>query len=49
MKFLRDLFGFLRKRKKFWMIPILFLLLTLGVLAAVSTGSVLSPFVYTLF
>ena len=45
----RDFWGFLRARKKFWLGPIIFLLLAMGLLLAASSGSVLAPFIYTLF
>ncbi len=49
MEFLREFWSFLRQRKKFWLIPLVTLLLLLGVLAAISGGSALAPFIYTLF
>ena len=48
MDFLRDLWGFLKTRKKFWLLPIILVLLLFGVLVVFSTGS-LSPFIYALF
>jgi len=46
---LRDLWGLLRERKKFWLLPIILILLMLGGLLLLAQGSVLSPFLYTLF
>jgi hypothetical protein len=46
--FLRELWGFLRNNKKWWMIPMLAIILILGVLVLVS-GSPVAPFIYTLF
>jgi hypothetical protein len=45
----RDLWDFARTRKKFWLLPIILVLLTLGILLVVVEGSVISPFIYTLF
>jgi hypothetical protein len=49
MEFLRDLFGFLRERKKYWLIPIIMTLLLLGALIVLTSGSAIAPFIYTLF
>lgn len=49
MDFLRDLWGFLRHRKKFWMLPLIIILLTLGVLIVLASGSAIAPFIYTVF
>jgi len=49
MEFLRDIFKFLMERKKFWLMPIVFILLILGVLIVVGGGSAIAPFIYTLF
>jgi hypothetical protein len=45
----RDLWLFLRERKKFWLLPIVLILLLVGGLLFFSQGSVLAPFIYTLF
>jgi len=45
----RDLWGFMRQRKKYWLLPILAVLLLLGVLLVMTQGSAVSPFIYTLF
>ena len=47
--FLRDLWDFMRERKKFWLIPIILVMLLLGVLIVVAQGSAVAPFIYTLF
>jgi len=44
-----DLWKFMRARKKFWLAPIITLLLALGLLIVVGQGSALAPFIYTLF
>ena len=49
MDFLKDLWGFLRERKKFWMLPIILTLLLFGVLIVLTSGSAVAPFIYTLF
>ena len=49
MDFLRDLWGFLKNRKKFWLLPIIIILLGFGVLIVLSSGSAIAPFIYTLF
>ena len=49
MEFLRDLWGFLRTRKKYWLIPIIMTLLLLGALIVFTSGSAIAPFIYTLF
>ena len=46
---LKDLWGFMRKRKKFWLAPIIFVLLILGALIVLTQGSAVAPFIYTLF
>jgi hypothetical protein len=46
---LKEFWNFLRVRKKFWIIPIVFFLLLLGVVLVVAKGSALAPFIYTLF
>ncbi len=45
----RDLFRFLMGRKKYWLLPVAFLLLVVGGLVVLAQGSVLAPFIYTLF
>lgn len=46
---IKDLWGFLKARKKFWLAPIIFVLLLLGALIVLSEGSAVAPFIYTLF
>ena len=46
---LRELWGFMRERKKFWLAPIIIVLLLLGGLLVFAQGSVVAPFIYTLF
>jgi len=49
MEFLRDFFGFIRARKKLWLLPAFFVLITFGALIVLTSGSAISPFIYTLF
>jgi hypothetical protein len=49
MEFLVDLWDFMRERKKFWLAPIILVMLLLGVLIVVAQGSAVAPFIYTLF
>ncbi len=48
-EFLADLWDFMRTRKKFWLAPVIFVLLLLGFLIVFSQGSAVAPFIYTLF
>lgn len=47
--FLGELWDFMRERKKFWLAPIIIMLLLLGALIILSEGSAVAPFIYTLF
>jgi len=49
MDLLRDLWGFMRERKKFWLAPILIVMLVFGMLMVLTQGSAVAPFIYTLF
>ena len=49
MEILKDLWSFLKERKKFWLAPVIFILLLLGVLIVFGGSSALAPFIYTLF
>lgn len=44
-----ELWAFMRERKKFWLLPIITVLLLLGALIVLTQGSAVAPFVYTLF
>ncbi len=46
---MKDLWGFLRERKKFWLAPIILVMLLLGALLIFAQGSAVAPFIYTLF
>jgi hypothetical protein len=45
----RELWGFLKVRKKWWLLPIILVLLLVGALLVFAQGSVLAPFIYTIF
>tara|TARA_B110000858_G_scaffold198100_1_gene262570 strand:- start:1683 stop:1835 length:153 start_codon:yes stop_codon:yes gene_type:complete len=49
IELLKDLFKFALVRKKFWLMPIILLLLVFGVLIVLSEGSAVAPFIYTIF
>ena len=49
MDFLGDLWGFMKERKKFWLLPIILILVLLGGLLVLAEGSAVAPFIYTLF
>lgn len=49
MVFLKDLWLFMKERKKFWLAPIIIILLILGLLIVFGGGSAIAPFIYTLF
>lgn len=49
MSFLSELWVFMRERKKFWMIPILLVMLLFGGLIVLTQGSAVAPFIYTVF
>lgn len=46
---LKDLWAFMRQRKKFWLLPLIVVLILLGVLLVLAQGSAVAPFIYTLF
>jgi hypothetical protein len=49
MEFIKELWAFLRVRKKLWLLPIIIVMVLLGVLLVLAQGSVVAPFIYTLF
>ncbi len=49
MDFIRDLWGFLKVRKKFWLLPIILVLMLFGILIVVTSGTAIAPFIYTIF
>jgi len=49
MSFLKEFLEFLKIRKKYWLFPILFVLIIFGMLIILSQGSAIAPFIYTIF
>jgi hypothetical protein len=49
LSFLSEFWTFLRSRKKFWLLPILIMMLVFGALLVLAQGSAIAPFIYTLF
>jgi hypothetical protein len=49
MSFLKELWMFVRVRKKYWLLPILVMMVLLGGLIVMAQGSAVAPFIYTLF
>jgi len=49
MDFIKDLWGFLKVRKKFWLLPIILVLMLFGVLVVVTGGTAAAPFIYAIF
>ena len=49
MSFIAELWDFMRSRKKFWLMPIVVMMVVLGGLVVLTKGSAVAPFIYTLF
>ena len=49
MDILKDMWNFMKERKKFWLAPIIIVLLLLGILLVFGGGTAVAPFIYTLF
>jgi len=49
MEFLKDLWGFLNQRKKFWLLPVIVILLGFGIIMIFAASSAIAPFIYSLF
>lgn len=49
LELLIDLWSFMRERKKFWLAPIIIIMVLLGALIVLTQGSAVAPFIYTLF
>jgi len=49
LDFVSEMWAFLRVRKKFWLLPVLIMVITIGGLLVLANGSVVAPFIYTLF
>jgi len=49
MSLITELWAFMKERKKFWLLPIIIVMLTVGALLVFAQGSALAPFIYTIF
>jgi Family of unknown function (DUF5989) len=49
MEFLKDLWHFIKERKKYWLAPLIIVLILVGLLLVFGGGSALAPFIYSLF
>jgi hypothetical protein len=49
MEILKDLWLFMKERKKYWLLPVIVILLVLGILIVIGGASAIAPFIYTLF
>ena len=49
MSLLRELWAYMRTRKKYWLIPIIIMMLVFGGLVVLTKGSAIAPFIYTIF
>lgn len=49
LQIIKEVFEFLLEKKKYWVIPIIIILILIGVLVVLSEGSAIAPFIYTLF
>ncbi|HPD65353.1 MAG TPA: DUF5989 family protein [Bacteroidia bacterium] len=49
MSFIQELWAFVKKRKKYWLLPLIIVLLLFGILIVITSGSAIAPFIYTLF
>ena len=49
MQFLKELWEYIRARKKYWLLPIILALLALGIFIVVGEGTVVAPFIYAIF
>ena len=49
MDFLKEIWMFLKVRKKFWLLPVIAIMLLLGALLVIAQGSAIAPFIYAIF
>ncbi|WP_394950049.1 DUF5989 family protein [uncultured Helicobacter sp.] len=49
MNIIKELWQFLKTRKKFWLFPVILVMVFLGMLIVLSQGSAIAPFIYTIF
>ena len=49
LSFIKEFYSFLKERKKYWLLPIIIVLALFGALIVLSQGSIVAPFIYTIF
>jgi hypothetical protein len=49
MSLMGELWGFMRERKKWWLLPVIIVMVVVGTLLVFAQGSALAPFIYTIF
>jgi hypothetical protein len=49
VRLIKELWAFMRARKKYWLLPVMFVMLIVGALIVLAKGSAIAPFIYTLF
>ncbi len=49
LRILKEIFEFVMKTKKYWLIPVIIILLLIGIVLVITEGTVVAPFIYTLF
>ena len=49
LSFIKEFLGFLKERKKYWLLPIVIVLALFGILIVFSQGTAIAPFIYTIF
>lgn len=49
LQIIKEMFEFLLKRKKYWLVPIIIIFLLVAILLIITEGSAIAPFIYTLF
>jgi Family of unknown function (DUF5989) len=49
LEFVKDMWAYMRERRKFWLAPIIIIMIALGALIVLGQGSAIAPFIYTLF
>jgi len=49
MDFIKDIWGFMQTRKKFWLLPVIVVLVLIGFIVVFGSGTAIAPFIYTIF
>jgi len=49
MEIIKDMWGFMKERKKFWLVPVIIVLMGVAILLVLGGSSAIAPFIYTLF